>query len=62
MSDPFVVFDLSDWRSVIEHGLFKEGKDPWHLFRFPTRNKAGVGVHCHFPLILMGLCTAFRLW
>src|SRR5947208_5310648 len=33
--DPFVVFDTYDWRSVIENGLFKEGKHPWHLLHFP---------------------------
>ena len=62
VSDPFVVFDTYDWRSVIENGIFKEGKYPWHLLRFPKRNEAGVLVHCHFTLLVMGLCTAFRLW
>ena len=62
VSDPFVVFDTYDWRSVIENGIFKEGKYPWHLLRFPKRNKAGVVVHVHFTLLVMGLCTAFRLW
>lgn len=62
VSDPFVIFDTYDWRSVIENGIFKEGKYPWHLLRFPKRNQAGVLVHCHFTLLVMGLCTAFRLW
>lgn len=62
VSDPFIVFDAYDWRSVIENGIFKEGKYPWHLLRFPKRNEAGVIVHCHFTLLVMGLCTAFRLW
>ncbi len=62
VTDPFVVFDTYDWRSVIENGLFKEGKYPWHLLRFPKRTEAGVVVHCHFTLLVMGLCTAFRLW
>jgi len=31
VSDPFVVFVTYDWRSVIENGIFKEGKYPWHL-------------------------------
>jgi hypothetical protein len=62
VSDPFVVFDTYDWRSVIENGIFKEGKYPWHLLRFPKRNEAGVVVHCYFTLLVMGLCTAFRLW
>ena len=62
VSDPFTVFDTYDWRSVIENGLFKEGKHPWHLLCFPQRTEAAVVVHCHFTLLVMGLCTAFRLW
>jgi hypothetical protein len=60
--DPFTVFDTYDWRSVIENGIFKEGKHPWHLLNFPKRSEAAVVVHCHFTLMVMGLCTAFRLW
>jgi len=62
VSDPFVVFDHYDWRSVIENGIFKEGKHPWHLGKFPKKTEAAVVVHCHFTLLVMGLCTAFRLW
>ena len=62
VSDPFVVFDTYDWRSVIENGIFKEGKHPWHLGHFPKKTEAAVVVHCHFTLLVMGLCTAFRLW
>jgi hypothetical protein len=60
--NPFTVFDSYDWRSVIENGIFKEGKHPWHLLKFPKRTEAAVMVHCHFTLLVMGLCTAFRLW
>lgn len=60
--DPFVVFDDYDWRSVIENGIFKEGKHPWHLGRFPQKKEAAVIVHCFFTLSVMALCTAFRLW
>lgn len=62
VSDPFVIFDTSDWRSVIENGIFKEGKHPWHLLRFPKRTAAAVTVHVFFTLIVMALTTAFRLW
>jgi len=62
VGDPFTVFDTYDWRSVIENGIFKEGKHPWHLLRFPKRTEAAVVVHCFFTLLVMGLCTAFRLW
>jgi hypothetical protein len=60
--DPFVVFDGYDWRSVIENGIFKEGKHPWHLTHFPQRTEAAVIVHCHFTLLVMTLTTAYRLW
>ena len=60
--DPFVVFDTYDWRSVIENGIFKEGKHPWHLLKFPKRTQAAVVVHCHLTLLVMGLTTAFRVW
>src|SRR6266404_1573990 len=62
VSDPFTVFDTYDWRSVIENGIFKEGKHPWHLLRFPQRTAAALVVHAFFTLLVMGLCTAFRLW
>jgi hypothetical protein len=58
---PFVVFDDYDWRSVIENGIFKEGKHPWHLEHAPQKTEAAVVVHCYFTLITMALCTAFRL-
>src|SRR5207253_3786929 len=62
VSDAFVVFDTYDWRSVIENGIFKEGKHPWHLLNFPKRTQAAVVVHCHLTVLVMGLTTAFRLW
>jgi len=48
LSNPCVVFDSYDWRSVIENGSFKEGKHPWHLGHFPKKTEAAVIVHCHF--------------
>ncbi len=62
VKDPFVVFDTYDWRSVIENGIFKEGKHPWHLGHFSKKTEAAVVVHCHLMLLVMALCTAFRLW
>src|SRR6266567_445152 len=62
VTDPFVVFDDDDWRSVIENGIFKEGKHPWHLTHFPQKTEEAVLVHCLFTLMVMALCTAFRLW
>ena len=41
--DPFRIFDTYDWRSVIENGIFKEGKHPWHLLNFPKAHRGGGG-------------------
>lgn len=60
VSDPFVVFDTYDWRSVIENGIFKEGKHPWHLGHFPKKTARAVVVHGHFTLLVMALGSAFR--
>jgi hypothetical protein len=62
ITDPFAVFDAYDWRSVIENGIFKEGKHPWHLTHFPQKTAEAVVVHCFFTLVVMALCTALRLW
>src|SRR5579863_9945284 len=62
VGNPFTVFDTYDWRSVIENGIFKEGKHPWRLLNFPKRTGAAVIVHGHLTLLVMGLTTAFRLW
>jgi len=48
VADPFVAFDTYDWSSVIENGIFKEGKQPWHLEHFPQRTEAAVLVQCYF--------------
>ena len=62
VSDPFRVFDDYDWRSVIENGIFKEAKHPWHLTHFPQKTEEAVIVHCFLTLTVMAMCTAFRLW
>ena len=62
VSDPFVTFDRYDGRSVIENGIFKEGKYPWHLGHFPKRTEAAVIMHVYLTMLVMALCTAFRLW
>lgn len=57
---PFVAFDRYDERSVIENGLFKEGKGPWKLKRFPQKNARAVQVHVFFVLAVMALTNAYR--
>ena len=57
---PFVAFDRYDERSVIENGLFKEGKGPWKLRRFPQKTERAVQVHVIFVLAVMALTNAYR--
>lgn len=61
VDNPFAPFDDYDWRSVIENGLFREAKQPWHLEHSPQKNEAGVVVHVFFTLMVMALTTAYRL-
>ena len=61
VDNPFAPFDDYDWRSVIENGLFREAKHPWHLKNSPQKNEAGVVVHVFFTLMVMALTTAYRL-
>ena len=58
VKDSVVAFDRYDGRSVIENGLFKEGKYSRHLGRFPKKTQADVIVHCHFTLLVMALCLS----
>jgi hypothetical protein len=60
--DAFAVFDTDDGRSLIENGLFREGKGPWLLEPAPQKNENAVIVHVVFTMAVMALATAYRLW
>ena len=62
VEDAFVAYDDYDQRSLIENGVFREGKQPWHLEHAPMKTEAAVIVHITFTLAVMALATAFRLW
>jgi hypothetical protein len=62
VGDALGVLDDYDVRSLIENGLFREGKQPWHLEHAPMKTEAAVVVHVVFTLAVMGLATAYRLW
>lgn len=62
VEDAFAVFDDYDLRSLIENGIFREGKQPWNLEHAPHKTEAAVIVHITFTLAIMGLATAYRLW
>lgn len=61
-SDAFAVFDTYDGRSLIENGLFREGKGPWVLEHTPQKNENAVIVHVVFTMAVMALATAYRIW
>jgi hypothetical protein len=61
-SDAFAVFDTYDGRSLIENGLFREGKGPWVLEHAPQKNQNAVIVHVVFTMAMMALSTAYRIW
>lgn len=62
VEDAFEAFDDYDQRSLIENGVFREGKQPWNLQHAPMKTEAAVIVHVVFTLAVMALATAFRLW
>jgi len=62
VEDAFVAYDDYDQRSLIENGVFREGKQPWNLEHAPQKTEAAVIVHITFTLAVMALATAFRLW
>jgi len=61
VEDAFVAYDDYDLRSLIENGIFREGKQPWNLEHAPMKTEAAVIVHIVFTLTVMALTTAFRL-
>ncbi len=61
-ADAFAVFDTYDGRSLIENGLFREGKGPWVLEHAPQKTENAVIVHVVFTLAVMALATAYRIW
>lgn len=62
VADAFAVFDRYDGRSLIENGLFREGKGPWVLEHVPQKNENAVSVHLVFTMAVMALTTAYRIW
>lgn len=62
VEDAFEAYDDYDQRSLIENGIFREGKQPWNLEHAPMKIEAAVIVHVVFTLAVMALATGFRIW
>jgi hypothetical protein len=62
VDDPFVAFDLYDQRSRIENGLWRNGKQYWHLSHPPQRTGDAMTSHVYLTLMTMAATTAFRAW
>lgn len=61
-ANAFAVFDTYDGRSLIENGLFREGKGPWGLEHAPQKTENAVIVHVVLTMAVIALATAYRLW
>lgn len=61
-ADAFAVFDTYDGRSLIENGLFREGKGPWVLEHAPQKTENAVIVHVVLTMAVIALATAYRIW
>lgn len=62
ITDPFVIFDRYDDRSLIENNLFRDTKQNWHLEHPPKKSKEGVFVHVYMVMAMKALTTAFLEW
>jgi hypothetical protein len=61
VSDPLVPFDRYDDRSLIENGVFREGKQHWSLEHAPQKSEAGVSVHVYLTMAAVALHRCYRL-
>lgn len=62
VEDALGPFDDYDQRSLIENGIFREGKQAWNLALAPMKTEAAVKMHVIFTLAVMALTTGYRLW
>jgi hypothetical protein len=62
VSNPFLAFDAYDQRSLIENGLWRNGKQYWHLNHPPQRNEGAVTSHVYLSLMTIALTVCFRRW
>lgn len=58
---PRHTFNLYDDRSLIENGVFREGKQDWSLERPPQKSEAGVTVHVYMTLAAIALTRCYRM-
>lgn len=61
VTKPRLTFDRYDDRSLIENGLFREGKQAWSLENPPKRSEAGVTVHVYLTYVAMALTRCYRM-
>lgn len=61
IKQPRKIFEQYDDRSLIENGLFREGKQAWSLQRPPQKSEAGVMTHVYLTLGTMLMTRCYRL-
>jgi len=57
---PLKVVDDYDDRSLIENGIFRTGKQDWHLTHPPKKTAHAFKIHVYLTLMMIALTTAFR--
>ena len=57
---PLKVVDDYDDRSLIENGIFRTGKQDWHLTHPPKKTAHALKIHVYLTLMMIALTTAFR--
>lgn len=57
---PLTVVDDYDDRSLIENGIFRTGKQNWHLKHPPKKTAHAFKIHVYLTIMMIALTTAFR--
>jgi hypothetical protein len=60
ITDPLVILDLYDLRSLIENTAFRELKQGWGLEQYPKKTEEAVRAHVVLTLLTFTLANAFR--
>jgi len=61
VAQPLTVFDDYDDRSLIENGLFREGKQGWMLEAAPRKTEGAVRAHVLLTLITLSLTRSYQI-
>ncbi len=60
ISNPFIVYDLYDDRSLIENELNRQLKQVWHIEHPPKRSSKAIKIHAYFSVMSFAITSCFR--